>query len=81
MQGAKHEVTREGCLNTDVSSFFIAHLTYHHDIGVGAKKSPHRGCKRKTDTGLNLHLTQAVLGNFHWVFSRPDLPVGGIDIP
>ncbi len=69
----------EGGFDADVSRFFIAHLTDHDDIGVGPQEGSHGGGKCKADPGLNLYLPQAVLGNFHRIFRRPDFPVGGID--
>ena len=81
MQGAQDEMAGEGRFDTGVGCFFIPHFSYHDDVGVGTKKCPHGTREGESDLRLDLHLAQAILSNFHWIFRGPYLDVRGVDVP
>jgi hypothetical protein len=80
MKGAENQVSGQGRLYCDLGSLRVPHLTDHDNIRVGAKKGAERIGKIEADLRMDLYLAETALGDFHRVFSRPDLAGWRIDV-
>ena len=81
VQRAQHQMPRQRRFNPRVRRLRIAHLPHHDDVRVGPQKRPHGRRKGEPDARVHLHLPQAILGDLHRVFRRPDFQVRRVDRP
>ncbi len=81
VQSTHHQVAGEGRFDTDIRRFFIPHFSYHDDVRISAEKGAHGLGKGKVDFRLHLDLAEPVLCDFDRILRRPDLDIGGIDVP
>jgi hypothetical protein len=73
-------VAGERGFDADRHGFPVAHFTDHDHVRVGAQEGAHHG--REIEPGLlvDLHLTQAFLGDFDRVLGGPDLGFRPVDV-
>ena len=80
MQGREYEVARQRCFDPDMRRFCVTHLADHDDVGVRAEERFHDH-REVHHLLVDLHLAQALLGDFDRVFCRPDFSVRGVQEP
>ena len=81
MQGAQHEVAGERGFDRHFGGLAIPNLADHDHVGISTEERPHGRSKRKADFGMNLNLPKPPLGDLDRIFGRPDLAIGGVNIP
>lgn len=73
VEGAEDEVAREGCLDADVSGFFIADFAQEDDVGVLAEEGAESGGEGHPDFFVGLGLIDAVEVVFDRVLNGRDV--------
>ena len=80
MQRGKDKVTGKRCFDADAGGFRVTHFANHDDVGVGAQEGFHHRREIEASLFVDLHLTQAFLGDFNRVFSGPDFGFRAIQV-
>ena len=80
VERAEDEMARQRRLDAGLGRFEIPHLAHHDHVRVGPEEGAHGGGEVEADLRLDLDLAESVLGDFHGVLGRPDLPVRRVDL-
>ncbi len=73
-------MTGQGGARGDFCGFVVADLAHHDDIRILAQDGAQHPRKIEPDTGMHLHLTDALKTVFHGIFHGENLALYTVDL-